>query len=660
MRLLNGGMISYHTPVFLKLMFASPCHVKVAISFLDEKPELLYQLDCKTLNLIIQLLSKNGMTGRARSILGSVQKRGLVINDATYESVILGFCKEKNLKGMWECLELLKQITYVPCTEDIKVLVNCLCTLGMVKEMFILFDNMTEKQPILMQTFFSAILRELNLQRLGNIGCIFVEEIYKKNHAFLMDLIKIGCLTSCQLSLHYLVNLGCIEEALVLKHYLMSRKVDHATSLCKILVKGFCMVGRIMEAAFQLQELMAFGMFPDDDTLNVLVQGFCKVNNLKKAFEILGILLRTHAAISISSYRCLVLYCHQRLFKCSIDLQKLIQLESTSMGLILNNILIFSLFQTDKSFLVNDLLDNMQKKHLIPDSSTYNFLVNGYYKCRNELKAVSIFHEMVSHGVIPNNRSLKNVIHYFCSHGKVKEALEVSRMMASHGLQHSSSVQCSLAMGLLSHGKISEAQLLLDQLEELRLNPKNVYYAPLIKEFCVVGNLSMAVHLLNTMLKKGNIPSQSTYSTVVNSFSIHKAFDEALNFHAEMLHKGLEPSVVCTDTLMRGLLDCGRTDNARVILGLMLQFSIVPTYDMYNFGVKKYYAENNIEKALQLLQEMQKAGYSPNFETRWSLIGNLSSSIQKDDSKSKGFLSSLLSGNGLTSKFNKEKGIHII
>ena len=120
------------------------------------------------------------------------------------------------------------------------------------------------------------------------------------------------------------------------------------------------------------------------------------------------------------------------------------------------------------------------------------------------------------------------------------------------------------------------------------------------------------------------MPSEISYSLVIKGLSIQKQFDQALDFQAEMRHKNLEPNLDSCYTLVHCLYDNGRTDDAKKVLGEMLHCGPGPTGDMYNCVIDKYYTQNNLNKASELLHEIQKVGYAPHFQTYWSLISNLS------------------------------------
>ncbi|XP_008806037.1 pentatricopeptide repeat-containing protein At5g15280, mitochondrial [Phoenix dactylifera] len=667
----------------LKTLCASPTHIEEAVSLTDEMPDSCDQLGCEALNLLKWALLKKGMTSDVKLILERLFRRGLLVDNDVYTALIMGFSKEGEINKLQHFWELAQRGMWLPEFKDTKVLVSFLCRWGLIKEVLELFDKMVENYPNLIRAIYSAFLKELCISGYTSVGCTLLEELLQRDLVFdqavyvnlingflkeqnfaetlgIFDILLEKNITASahvyQLIVPLLIRFGSVEKVMNLKQSLLSKKQQARVSIFGTMVSELCRTGKIKEATLQLQEMLINGILPDGNTLNALLQGYCQENNLRKAREILSVMVRTHINLSISGYRSLVrqMCAHGHLHG-ALSAKKL-NLGKNPWELILCNILIFRLFQTGNSLLVESLLRNMHDKHINPDKNTYDFLVYGFLKCGDASTSVEALNTMIAKGLRPSNRSLRTIICHLCSNGKVDKALELSKEMECNVWKHGSVVQNVLAGRLLSCGRLCEAELLLDRMKQKDLIPNNIHYDLLIKQFCVHGGIKKAIDLLNVMLKKGNLPSDISYSSVIHRLCNCKAFDHALDFHAEMQYKNLAASEESSEALIFGLCAIGRTDDAKGILGKMLQYGSIPTYSMYNHVINRYYANNDLEKASEVLHEMQQAGYSPNFETHWSLISNLSSCSSNKDDNGKGFLARLLSGSSLPVKNCKDKG----
>ncbi|KAL6999178.1 hypothetical protein U1Q18_000338 [Sarracenia purpurea var. burkii] len=112
-----------------------------------------------------------------------------------------------------------------------------------------------------------------------------------------------------------------------------------------------------------------------------------------------------------SSHRNLVyLMCSRGRVPLAPSVKELLLKESNPPDLIVYNILIFHLFQTQYSLFVDSLLDELHDKGLQFDGFTYNFLVYGYGRVE---KAVNLLNVMLKKGNILSSSSYDSLIQGF-------------------------------------------------------------------------------------------------------------------------------------------------------------------------------------------------------------------------------------------------------
>lgn len=668
----------------LECLCSSESHVMEAIELFEEMVEWSNQLDQASLNLLIQAIIKKGMIYKAWLILDRMLQRELYIENKTFTLLILGFWKERNVKRLKACWELAWKRKWSPEPEDCKPLLSCLCKTRMFNEVLELFDSMVENYPYLISDTCNTFMKELCVTGFTSIGCILVEEVTGRglvlNHATYNHLIRGFCRERRFLEafamfntmleknmaphinlpkslIHYVCKFNKMEKTMGLLRWILLREQSStATSAHKVLPNELYILKDVFEASLQLQQILMKGVHLDQDTFNLMLCGFCHENNLSRACELLGVMLKMNVSISLHSYRNLVrLMCMQSQVHNALRLKDVMLRESRLPQLVLYNILIFRLFQVGCDSVVAKLIDEMHERCLMIDQVTYNFLIYGYYLCKNASKSVEILNTMIDKNLRPNNRSFRLVIDYLCSHGTLEKALEWSRLMEFRGLLHSSAVQNALVLCLVSCNRLGEAEIFLSRMEKKCLIPNNINYDVLIKQFCGYGSLDVAIELLNMMLKNGNLPSDISYNEVIRGCCTYKELDRALDFHSEMLHKNMVPSIKSCDALVHGLCLEGRAHEAERILGIMLQVGQTPTRNMYQSVIDRYSINNNLQKVSELLHQMQCSGYIPDFKTHWSLISNLSDTDVKDNSNSNSFLSELLSHSGFPVKDSKAK-----
>ncbi|KAK1266072.1 Pentatricopeptide repeat-containing protein [Acorus gramineus] len=669
----------------LSCLCTSKSHVREAIDLFDEMEDLNEQLDHKTLSLLMQCVSKVGMSHKARVILDGMLNRELSVENETFTFLITSIGKETNNKELEEFWELAWKHNWLPHSKDLQFLVSSLCKLGMLKKSLELLEMMLNKCSCSISSICSVFVEEFSVTGFVTAGHILVEECIRRHidldHAAYRHLIKglckekmfseasrvldimvekgiMPCLDVYHLLIPKLFCSGKMEKALCLKQIMLSKQPEASVSVCNALINEFCKIKRVREANFIVQEMLEAGATPDGCTLNAMLTGYCLENNLKKALGFWCIMLKKNFDLSISSYRRLVhLMCMQGQVSIAINLSKVLGRARELQYVILFNILIFHLFQSGNDMRVEALLDEMQeKKQFIPDQVSYDFLIYGYSKYGNASKSIFMLSAMMDRSLRPSNRSFKSVICYLLNNNDLDKALELSREMASHKLKHCSVVQTTIVEGLLSCGRLCEAELYLGYVEEECLIPDNINYDFLIKQFCGRGRVKKAVELLNIMLKRGSLPSESSYNSVIRGLCTCKDFDQALDFHSEMLQKHLVPGIGTYESLIYGLCLAGRIYEADNLLGTMRQNGPTPTNNIYRSIIDSYSIKNNLSRASKLLHEMQQNGCPPDFETHWSFISNLKNVGNKEGGSGGGFLSRLLSLSGFSTRNLKSSG----
>ncbi|KAK4426209.1 Pentatricopeptide repeat-containing protein, mitochondrial [Sesamum alatum] len=643
-----------------------------------------YELDEKTLNMLVQTYSKKGFTFRARTLLDGMVRRGNKVENSTYTALLFDISKKRDLRSLRYCCKLAQKSNWSTDAKDGKALLSYLCQNKWLNEAFELFETMLFVGPYDISNTFQSLLGELCHQGFTSTARFLLEEF--SNQATISDHIAYSLLVSgfCQekrftdalkmfetmiskglsppldASIQLITQL-CrnqnYEKAVELKNVYLRDQPSAVLPMHCALINGFCKSGRVEEAASLFKEVSVKGLIPDVDVFNSLVEGYCGVNNLKKVKEVLGVMIRKSLTISISSYSNMVrLIRAEGKFRLALSLKQLMLQVTYLPEHVLYNILIFHFSSTRDSLLLNAVIDAFQKNELQFDEVTYNFVIRGFLLCKDVSRSLHYLTTMIRQDIRPSNRSLREVIMCLCHNRELSLALNLSREMELRGWVHGSVIQNNIVEALLTNGNLHEAVEFLDRISSKDLIPDKIMYDYLIKQFYQHGRLDKAVGLLNIMLLKGSHPESTSYDYVIQGFCNGHKLDTALDFYAEMLYRGLKPSTITWDILVRSLCEHGRAQEAETILKTMIELGETPSREAFQSVINRYRSEKNTSKTSELLKVMQQKGYVPDFDTHWSLISNLSNSSKKDDrTRNSSFLSNLLSGFGFAQKNSNSK-----
>ncbi|VAH87268.1 unnamed protein product [Triticum turgidum subsp. durum] len=664
----------------IKSLCASPAHVMDVIDLMKEMPYTFDKLDAQTLNLVVQTLSKNEMSARARLVLDRLFKRGLPVNQDTYTYLLLGFCTERNIAGFWECWNVATKFSWSPDKKDLMALIGHLCKWGVMEEALQLISALLDCYPNLFFSAYCALLKELCRTGYTNVGCAMLEALLEKGvdvgHSLILNVAE-GFLkeqkTVESIGLYDICLHRNIVSAVFTHQFAFSSLAWFDAERCKDLVQSMlktecsdvpacsCIVNELLHTgkvsqAISVVEASTLGKKSSDKLLNSILQSYCCLNNWRKVDAVLCIMLKIHASISISSYRLLVRrMCEQSHFSRALCLKELIQDSDKSRDLILHNILLFCLLKRRNILQVHDLLKDMKDNGISPDKTTYDFLVYGFHKSGDTDRSVTMLDAGIAQGLTPTNRSLRIVLSHHCMLGNLEKALQLFHLIEGSGWKHGLVIELTLISALLSFGRNFEAKSCLNNLSRSALTTSYISFDVLIKEFCRQGDVEMSVNLINTMLKHGRLPSEASYSSIIYRLCILKEFDRALDFLAEMQLENLKPSERSCDVLMRGLCSMGRTSDAKKILEMLRTFGSAASFGMYRTVFDNYRRCNNTPEAAGLLHDMQQAGHVPNFEMQWSVISNLSSTDRKTEGYEQPILSKIISSSQFPMKDNRRK-----
>ncbi|MED6205720.1 hypothetical protein PIB30_020338 [Stylosanthes scabra] len=663
--------------MLVRQLCSSRSQVKSVINILDNIPQSANKLEPETLNLVVQAYSKKGLLCKAKALLDEMVEKKIQINNETYTAMLLPLLKKGNMKDLNYYWNNACRNQWLPGLAEFKQLLVSICHWKMLGKALQLLEVMLLSYPSIRLDICHVFLEVLSTTGLSNVALLVLEEL---QHCFVLDHASYNklirgfcnegkfslaftllddmldkslhpCLDVSVLLIPQLCNADRHEKAIALKDIIVKEQPSFSHDVHCALIHGFCKMGNLWKADTLFQDMLFNGLILDGKLCNILIQGHCYANDLRKVDELLGAAIRKNWELSHSSYKHLVrLMCMKGRVHFALSLKNLILAQCPLDDLIIYNILVFYLLSVGNSLIVNNIVTEMEEKKIILDEVSYDFLVYGFWQCKDLSSALHYLTTMISKGRKPSKRSLRKVISSLCEAGELQKALELSHEMRLRGWVHDSVTQTAITESFLSHGKIQEAEMFLDQMEAESLTPDNINYDYLINLFCQNGRLNKAVHLVNIMLKKSNIPSSICYDSIIRGFCAQKKLNDALDLYSEMLNLSLIPRINTLEMLVDSFCQDGRTEQAERFLLAMVHRGETPTREMYCTVIKGYRTEKNLSKASDLMQAMQDSGYQPDFETHWSLISNLSNIKAKDSDNSKGFLSRLLSKSGFLKK----------
>ncbi|KAJ7551523.1 hypothetical protein O6H91_06G018700 [Diphasiastrum complanatum] len=128
-----------------------------------------------------------------------------------------------------------------------------------------------------------------------------------------------------------------------------------------------------------------------------------------------------------------------------------------------------------------------------------------------------------------------------------------------------------------------------------------------VSKFCQEGPLKEALHIVELMVQKNLRAPINAYVGLLKGCIRRKALAEGKQVHALIVQSGLDSDIFLRRTLVDMYAKCGSVLDARKV------FNTMPEHNLYSWTaiISAYADHEQVEEAMNLFQQMQKAGIAP-------------------------------------------------
>ncbi|PIN00591.1 hypothetical protein CDL12_26905 [Handroanthus impetiginosus] len=235
----------------------------------------------------------------------------------------------------------------------------------------------------------------------------------------------------------------------------------------------------------------------------------------------------------------------------------------------LNSLLFSCILARDYGEMKRIFSEFPRKYGLEPDVDTYNTVLKGFCESGSANSAYSILSEMERKGVRPNKTTFSIVIAGCYKEEKLSDVEKMMGLMKKYGMQPGLSIYNVKIQSLCKLRKSTEAKALLDEISSRGVKPNCVSYGHLIYGFCREGKLDEAKGLFKEMVERKLKPEADCYFTLVYYLCQGRDFEAALGICKECMAKGWVPNITTMRSLVDGLVNIEKVDEAREIIGTL-------------------------------------------------------------------------------------------
>ncbi|GBB87466.1 hypothetical protein RclHR1_13940004 [Rhizophagus clarus] len=169
-----------------------------------------------------------------------------------------------------------------------------------------------------------------------------------------------------------------------------------------------------------------------------------------------------------------------------------------------------------------DILSLMEKADVIPNTVTYDHLINLYASVGELQKAIGSFDLIESAGLKPTVHSYANLIKAYNKHNRVDDAFNVYLNMKNNGLMPTQPIFTTLIKGCIDNGEIKRAWTTFDHMRLEACQPDEVTFSLMIHACAKEENTERAFDLYQEMKERGLCPTDVTFNSLIHACAKRK------------------------------------------------------------------------------------------------------------------------------------------
>ncbi|KAB2635756.1 pentatricopeptide repeat-containing protein [Pyrus ussuriensis x Pyrus communis] len=257
-------------------------------------------------------------------------------------------------------------------------------------------------------------------------------------------------------------NKGDLDKAFGFRDEMVKKGVLPTVSTYNLLIHALLMEGKMVEVDDMVKEIKDKGMDPDAITYNILISGYCRSGIAKKAFSLRDEMLRKECRRQMTCLRncCervlpdLVMFalidghCANGTMECAFALLETMDKMKVHPDGVTYNTLMQGCSREGKVEEARQPMEEMKRRGIKPVHISFNTLISGYSK-RGDLKdAFKVRNEMLGIGFNPTVLTYNALIQGVRKNPEGDLAEELLKEMASRGIRPNDNTYYSLIEGI--------------------------------------------------------------------------------------------------------------------------------------------------------------------------------------------------------------------
>ncbi|KAJ3686674.1 hypothetical protein LUZ61_015838 [Rhynchospora tenuis] len=589
-------------------------HLDMALAFIRERENKGFKPGTVTYNALINGLCIAGRTNEASKVA-----QGIVADNFTYTTLLHGFVKKKDKKGIIEIKKRLERSEIGMDVETYTMLIKALFVIGKVGDACNLFDEMHERNLIANSVTYRIMIE--GYCRIGEIAKVL--NLFKQYRKAFPDLSN-----ECyNFMIRALIRAGKLEMAVSIFIDLINEDMVPESSTClKLFVAQFEESGAevILNLVREIEsfENGAVLSLICDNAIDFLSKKGCSnvsleiyhllhKRGLRIACKTTNVLMKSliqngNEESTILSFLCEFIKLHGILDAATLKLLSLRFSNYTSRKVTQNGDLREAVVALTRQASINDAYNILQianKKGISIDFSTFSSVITGLCKAGFIEKTLDLCEIMRKRGICSNVELYNSILAGLCNQGCFVEAFQVLDALERNNIQLTVLTYTPVIGALCKEGLLKDAHRVFDGMLNRGIDPDICVSNLIISGYCNLCLVENAIKFLSIMGEKYSIrPDKFTISAIIKGFYFNGDMERAFVFFSEYRRKGIIPTFFGFMHLVNGLYSRGRLEEARGVLREMLSCTEIKVL------VNKYGGETYDEPLVTILSDACEQG----------------------------------------------------
>ncbi|XP_019264671.1 PREDICTED: pentatricopeptide repeat-containing protein At5g64320, mitochondrial-like [Nicotiana attenuata] len=343
------------------------------------------------------------------------------------------------------------------------------------------------------------------------------------------------------------------------------------------------------------EEMKSFGPLPNVRTYTILINFYCKIyqgiEEAKKIFEEMQKRQISPSTVTYSTYIDGLFRVGEADF--ALDFIRDLRDNNKPLNYYRYNAIIFRFCATGEVNKALRIFDEMKSFGIIPDIHSYNILIDGFCKSQNVEKAIKLIEEMKANNIKPTVVTYNSLLIGFCKIGAMEIAIKMFYELENSRYKYDQTAYRSM----------TEALQLIDKMVNQCITSNRYRYNAVINRLCKDEKPEKALEVIPIMLKR-NALHVASCNTLIDGFAKQTNLKKAYMLHEKMQKLGISHDIITWTILVNILCMTGQVGKANELLRDMLMMGLNPDTISYTSMIAGFCKNGYVNEAFGLFKKM--------------------------------------------------------